>query len=260
LVNDAKAPNEWDVLAGEAFNAVWRAHADAVNRALLGRWLGRSRAGRILKTDAFDEAMGDGALEPLDSAAGMAVAVDVAHSLLKAAAVRHPGLQVVCADARSLPVRPGSMDCAISLSTLDHFDSTSDIGMALGELARALKPGAALVVTLDNPQNPVVGLRNVLPQRPLRTAGLLAYQVGATLDEAGLKRALAVAGFQVDGSAFILHCPRVLAVPMSNLIARRAPKLRKRWLAFLMGWERLGRWPLARRTGHFVAVLARKPV
>jgi SAM-dependent methyltransferase len=260
LVNDAKAPNEWDVLAGEAFNAVWRAHADAVNRALLGRWLGRNRAGRILKTDAFDEAMGDGALEPLDSAAGMAVAVDVAHSLLKAAAVRHPGLQVVCADARSLPVRPGSMDCAISLSTLDHFDSTSDIGMALGELARALKPGAALVVTLDNPQNPVVGLRNVLPQRPLRTAGLLAYQVGATLDEAGLKRALAVAGFQVDGSAFILHCPRVLAVPMSNLIARRAPKLRKRWLAFLMGWERLGRWPLARRTGHFVAVLARKPV
>ena len=256
MVNDAKVPNEWDALAGEAFNAVWRAHADAVNRALLGRWLGHSRAGRVLKTDAFDEAMGEGAM---GEGACSVVAVDVAHSLLKTAAVRHPGLQVVCADARSLPVRPGSMDCAISLSTLDHFDSTADIGVALGELARVLKPGARLVVTLDNPQNPVVGLRNVLPQGPLRAAGLLAYQVGATLDEAGLKRALAAAGFEVDGSAFILHCPRVLAVPVSNLIARHAPGLRTRWLRFLMAWERLGQWPLARRTGHFVAVLARRP-
>lgn len=260
MINDAKAGNEWDALAGEAFNPVWRAHADAVNGALLGRWLGQSRTGRILKTDAFDEAMGDGALAPVDVAAGRVVAFEIAHSLLRTAAVRHPGLRAVCADARSLPVRPGSFDCAVSLSTLDHFDAASDIGVALDELARALKPGARLVVTLDNPQNPVVGLRNVLPQSPLRAAGLLAYQVGATLDEAGLKRALAVAGFEVEGSAFILHCPRVLAVPVSNLIARQAPGLRKRWLGFLMAWERLGSWPLARRTGHFVAVLARKPV
>lgn len=203
--------------------------------------------------------MGEGALYPGITAAGTAVAVDIAQPLLKTAAARHPDLQVVCADARRLPIRQGSIDCAVSLSTLDHFDSTDDIEAALGELFQVMKAGSRLVVTLDNPQNPVVGLRNVLPQRPLRAAGVLAYQVGATLDEAGLKRALARAGFETLETAFILHCPRVLAVPVSNLIARYAPGLRRRWLKHLAAWERLGRWRLARRTGYFVAVLARKP-
>lgn len=259
MINDAKTQSEWDALAGERFNPVWRAHADAVNRALLDRWLKGSRPRIVLKTDAFDEAMGDGALAPVDAGAGVVVAVDIAHSLLKAAAVRHPGLQVICADVRNLPVKPGSVDLSVSLSTLDHFASTSDIGLAFDELFQALKPGATAVVTLDNPQNPVVGVRNLLPQSPLRAIGVLAYQVGATLDEAGLKRALAGAGFEVLETSFIMHCPRVLAVPLSSLVSKFAPGLGKPWLALLRAWEELGRWPMARRTGHFVAVLARKP-
>jgi hypothetical protein len=39
---------------------LWREHSDAVNGALLVRWLARESCGLLLKTDLFDEAMGEG--------------------------------------------------------------------------------------------------------------------------------------------------------------------------------------------------------
>ncbi|HLI80553.1 MAG TPA: hypothetical protein VKV03_11255, partial [Candidatus Binataceae bacterium] len=39
---------------------LWRQHSDRVNSELLARWLPEARIKRALKTDLFDEAIGDG--------------------------------------------------------------------------------------------------------------------------------------------------------------------------------------------------------
>jgi len=61
-------------------------------------------------------------------------------------------------DVRNLAIRRESMDAIISTSTLDHFDTRSDFEQAIGQLAGALRPGGVLVITLDNPQNPLYAL------------------------------------------------------------------------------------------------------
>ena len=254
----ANQQTHWDSLAEAAFNRLWRAHADQVNRALLARWLPATSPSVLLKTDAFDEAMGEGPLDPGDHAGGLRIITDISHPLLKCAIARHPHLPALCADARSLPFRPDSLDCVISLSTLDHFASAAEIRQSLAELHRSLKPGGTLIITLDNPQNPVVGLRNAMPKQPLYATGVLPYHVGATHGEKELRTVLSDLGFDVIDTRFILHCPRILAIPLSHLIARLGEGARRWWLSMLFGWERLGRFPTARRTGHFVAALARK--
>ena len=85
--------------------------------------------------------------------------------------------------------------------------------------------------------------------------------VGATLDRERLLRALRLAGFEPCACRAILHCPRVLAVPLAGALQRRAAEpARRRFLALLLQFERLAGWPSAYYTGHFVAVRARKPL
>ena len=76
-----------------------------------------------------------------------------------------------------------TFDLVVSNSTLDHFARADDITIALREIQQVLKPGGRLILTLDNPSNPVVRLRNALPFAALNQMGLVPYFVGATLDE-----------------------------------------------------------------------------
>ena len=69
----------------------------------------------------------------------------------------------------------------VYLSTLDHFEDAAQIEVALGELHRVLRPGGHLVLTLDNPANPLIRLRNALPEAWARRTGLSPFAVGATL-------------------------------------------------------------------------------
>jgi ubiquinone/menaquinone biosynthesis C-methylase UbiE len=78
---------------------------------------------------------------------------------------RHPLLDVHAADVRHLPFPDGTFDAVCSDSTLDHFDSAADIADALAEIRRALRRGGALLVTLDNGMNPLVAVRNAMPER-----------------------------------------------------------------------------------------------
>ena len=59
----------------------------------------------------------------------------------------------LAADARFLPFGDGVFDLVVSDSTLDHFHTKAEIHVALGELARVLRPGGVLIVALDNPHN-----------------------------------------------------------------------------------------------------------
>jgi len=260
----ARARSRWESAVEPLVTArdgrLWRAHSDAVNGAVVGRWLERGSCERLLKTDLFDEAMGSGLQPMLESRARRVVAIDVAPSVLAAAKSRYPALDVVAADVRRLPFADASFDAVVSNSTLDHFDTRAEIRDALAGLHRVLRAGGRLLITLDNLRHPAVALRNALPFSWLHRLGLVAYPVGATFGPGGLRRMLAESGFEVLDTVAILHCPRAIAVRRARTIEHRGkPASRDRFLRRLARWESLGNMPTRFLTGHYVGVLARKP-
>jgi len=254
---------QWDAVADtwrrDRPDALWRRHSDAVNTALLSRWLGPNVGGRVLKTDLFDEAFGEGLLPVLSQCGRTVVGVDISEPVREEAARRHPALNAVAADVRDLPFEDDSFDAVVSLSTLDHFEDCSDILVALRELARVLRPGGTLVLTLDNPGNPAVWLRNALPLGWLRRTGIVPYFVGATMGRRRLGRAVRDAGLDVLDTTAVLHCRRVFAVRAARRVARGGDEEQAdRLLRRLMRHERKERWVTRYLTGYFVAVHARK--
>ena len=230
-----------------------RSYSDAVNRALVDAWL-PPRSRRILKTDLFDEAVGEGLVPLLRARSDGVVGIDVSPAVVEAARARSPHLDARCADARGLPVPDGSFDAVVSNSTLDHFGRRDEIAAALGELRRVLEPGGRLLITLDNGANPLVLLRNALPGWPLRALGLVPYPVGATCGPRGLRRLLAAAGFEVEATRAVMHCPRVVA----RAAAALAPQASTGLLDRVLSVERLGSTPLRHLTAQFVAASARR--
>jgi len=255
--------DHWEALASDWAEhnpqVLWRAHSDAVNLRLLQRWLPRSGVRRILKTDLFDEAFGNGLMPPLVAAASGVYGIDVSTGVVAAAGRREPRLRSVRSDVRRLPFADGAFDVVVSISTLDHFRERSDIDGSLAEIHRTLRLGGRLILTLDNALNPVVALRNAIPFSPLRRVGLVPYFVGATYGPRGLSEALSATGFRLLARTATLHCPRVLAVPLASLVHKRGgDRGRARLARFLLGFERCVRLPTRYVTGHFVAVLAEK--
>ena len=127
------------------------------------------------------------------------------------------------ADVRQLPFSKASFDTVFSDSTLDHFDSEAGIRDALLELHRVLRPGGTLLLTMDNPVNPMVWLRNLSPGFWMRL-GIVPYAVGATASVRHLTRLLEQAGFDVPAAEAIMHVPRVLMVPCAAGWHATAPR------------------------------------
>lgn len=263
-MNDKPDKDYWDDI-GRSFNAarsesLWREHSDRVNGALFERWLGDRRRTSLLKTDLFDEAVTDGLLPCLERLSDDVCGIDISSECVEMASQRYPKNDFRQADVRALPFRDGRFDCVVSNSTLDHFDEKKDIAAGLSELFRVLRPGGTLIVTFDNLQNPLVALRNALPFTLLEKIGLVPYFVGETVGRRGLVRLLEATGFTVEETRPILHCPRVLAVPMARRAQRASgPAGQEHLLERLFGWERLADWPTAGFSGHFIAALATRP-
>jgi SAM-dependent methyltransferase len=207
--------------------------------------------------------MGKGLFPLLASHAGEVTGIDISASIVQAARRRHPGLDAVVSDVRTLPFGDDAFDTVISTSTLDHLDAMDDVLAALSNIARILKPGGRLILMMDNPSNPVVRLRNSLPIAWLVRYGLVPYLVGVTAGHTALERALAKRNFKVLGSTAIMHCARMPAVLLSMLLdargaGRAAEWSRRRFLELLRLLEYLEHWPTRYLTGYFVAVLAEK--
>jgi len=246
---------------------LWRRHSDAVNRRLVSRWLPEGTRA-VLKTDLWDEAMGAGVYQGLAVNGNEVTGIDISETVLASARDRYPGINAQHADVRSLPFDGGRFDAVVSNSSLDHFSSREEIVIALRELRRVLKPGGSLLLTLDNPANPIVGLTKALPRRPLnrlwlrwgratQRLGLLPYYVGATYGHCRLHQVLTGEGFAVEEMTAIVHAPRPLAVALGHLLERRArPATQERYLRWLMACERISGSPVQYLSGHFVAVRA----
>lgn len=253
----------WDAVGAEwadgARDALWRHHSDAVNGALLRDML-PARMGSVLKTDLFDEAVGEGLHPLLAQRAARVVGIDVSAAAVAAARARHPDLEARVADARALPFGDGEFGAVVSTSTLDHYPDPADLPIALAELTRVLAPGGTLIVTLDNLANPLVALRNRLPFGLVSRLGLVPYYVGATTGPRGLRRMLGDCGLEVRELGATLHCPRAPAVWAARLVDRRGgPAGRERYLRAARAFELLERAPTRFLTGHMVRARAVKP-
>jgi SAM-dependent methyltransferase len=256
---------DWDTVAEVWQRApaqtLWRKHSDRVNSALVDRWLPRG-TGTTLKTDLWDEAMGDGLYPAIAVRSEQVIGVDVSRSIVVAAAERYPGLDARVAHVHALPFEEGSIDAIVSNSTLDHFDDAAQIDRSVVELARVLCPGGTLLLTLDNPANPLVALAKALPRQALNRTwlrwadasarlGLLPYHVGATYGRSRLRTVVEESGFAVEETTAIVHAPRPIAVMIGQRLEDG-----ERFLRVLAALERLEQAPTRFFTGHFVAIRA----
>jgi len=238
---------------------LWRSHSDAVNIDLVDRWLPLGTTGRLLKTDLFDEAMGEGIYPFLKAKAQNVLGIDLSSLIVNGALKRHNYLKGTIADVQHLPFKDNIFDIIVSISTLDHFKTSDEIANSLGELHRVLRVGGLLIITLDNLANPIIALRNILPFRLLNSLGIVPYFVGATFGPHRLNVILKQIGFDLLKTTAIMHCPRLLAVALAQRLERcDTAKTQRRFLRALMSFERLSHWPTRFLTGNFVAVKAIK--
>jgi SAM-dependent methyltransferase len=238
---------------------LWRSHSDAVNKALLIRWLSERQMERLLKTDLFDEAVSEGLSPLLNAFAKKIFYIDTSFEVHQMAKGHRPRLQTIRTDVRCLPFSNGTFDGIVSNSTLDHFESPDEIVTSLQELHRVLRRGGELILTLDNLANPIILLRNGLPFHWLYRMKIIPYYVGTTLRPHHLQPLLEEIGFKILEVDAILHCPRVLAVAMARWMERyTSPKTQRYFLHFLMTFEHLSCLPTRFFTGHFIAVKATK--
>jgi SAM-dependent methyltransferase len=262
----------WDEV-GTAWTAtrphrLWREFTDRHQFTILDRWLGRGAAGGVgsldqapgnstlLKTDLFDEVAGRGLAADLLAAGLRVTAIDISSVIVAEAAARNPGIDASVADVRALPFPEGTFDVVFSGSTLDHFESAADIDAALVELRRVLRPGGRLILTMDNPANPLIFLRNGPLTRMLRRIGVVPYQVGVTLGPRALAKAVRGAGFAVVETTAVMHCPRVIAVAVAGYVARLPPPWQNAFLRCLAACDVLERLPTRWLTGHYIAIRA----
>jgi SAM-dependent methyltransferase len=260
----------WDFIALKSKDSdreeLWRAHMKEVYRKLKERWRKDGRVERALKTDLYDEAVSRHDLISLiGSECDHMVGTDISFETVQAAKRRLIDTwggwnQVAVSDARNQAFKSHTFDEILSNSTLDHFPSRTDLMASLAELHRILKPGGSLIITLDNPRNPVVWLRNRLPYRFLKRFGVIPYYMGVTLSVSGLTDALEYAGFKVCDGTVIVHSPRIFAIWTGYLLSKTEREGIKTCFRRLLGaFELLENLPTKHWSGYFVAVKAVKP-
>ena len=240
-------------------SSLWRRYCDLLNQSWLRRRLPDRTYGAVLKTDLFDEAVGEGVYAPLQARTARFCGIDISTSTCRLATARYARLAATVADVRCLPFADESFDLVVSLSTLDHFASTSEIESAVRCLYRVLRPEGYLLVTLDNLSNPLVWIRNCIPWRMLEKLRLVPYPVGVTLHAAGLRKVLADVGFEVQHLGTLMHVLRAPAVWLGRSLEGAGDSWTGRLFCRALLWfEFLSRLPTARWTGNYIAVCCSK--
>jgi SAM-dependent methyltransferase len=170
------------------------------------------------------------------------------------------GYRFVVGDLRQIPLRAGSVARILAGSSLDHFARQGDLDTGLAEIARILAPGGVVVITLDNPRNPLVWLRNHLPYAWLHRIGLVPYYVGHTYGPRQARARIEALGLRVTEVTAVAHVPRAPAIWLAAAAGRLARPERAAGLARTFArFESLESWPTRYWTGYYVALAARKP-
>ncbi len=238
----------------------WRGYMKEVYCRLTRRWFETAPAGRRLKTDLFEEAICP--QHPMAEFPAGSLGMDGSISVVakaKSNLGESNGYRLLVSDLRQSPIRPGALSSILSGSSLDHFETEEELAAGLAEVAAGLEPGGILVLTLDNPQNPLIWLRNHLPYRFLNHLGLVPYFVGMTWSRSQARRQLESLGLEVTDATAIAHAPRAPAIWLDSLITRWGGDRQGRFLlrAYL-AFECLESLPTRYLTGYYVAIRARQ--
>ncbi|MEO7649451.1 MAG: class I SAM-dependent methyltransferase [Bryobacteraceae bacterium] len=178
---------------------------------LIRRWV-TDAPGTLLKTDLFEEAYGaDHILFDLFPQARSVIGIDIAWSTVRRAkrncSLAQAGFFV--ADVRRLALSDGSVDLIISNSTLDHFHTAAEFRQALQELTRVLRPGGQIIVTMDNPFNPLYW-----PLRWLSRLPNAPFPLGYITSLKGLLRSLTECGLAVTAAEPLIYNPRLVSTAL----------------------------------------------
>jgi SAM-dependent methyltransferase/GNAT superfamily N-acetyltransferase len=257
----------WDEVVDDTLSAppieAWRDYMRRVYADLIVRWLPPPSPDHLgLKTDLFEEAVSRhhvlGALGA--GSVGLDYSPAVARSARRRLAAEGGRHRFVVGDLRQIPLRSDSVMRILAGSSLDHFATRGDLDAGLAELARVLAPGGTVIVTLDNPQNPLVWLRNHLPFAWLHRIKLVPYYVGHTYGRREARARLEALGLTVRDVTAVAHAPRAPAIWVAALVDRCGrPALAVRFGRWLWRFEWLARWPTRYWTGYYVALAAQKP-
>ena len=249
----------WDSISREwrrtSPDDLWREHCDGLYEDLLNGWVAPG-ARRLLKTDLFDESLAKGLLPQLSTFSKQLFGIDLSLRTARRATTHHRLGNSCNCDVRSLPFESRSFDLVISNSTLDHFESRAEIETSLKEIARVLEPGGELILTLDNPSNPLIRLRHQLPFDWLKRLSIVPYFVGETLRVDEADTMLTELGFEVLDVSTLMHFPRVVSIFFARHVGKT--RFRNQFLQFLNAFEKVGGWRSRFMTAHYFAIRARK--
>jgi SAM-dependent methyltransferase len=227
-------------------------------RGLVRAWTGDFVPATVLKTDLFEEAFGgDHLLFDLLPAGYTPLGMDLSLLTARRAKQNFPAARAgfLTADVRRLPLKPGTVDLILSTSTLDHFDTREEFQSSVEELARVLRPGGLLIISVDNPLNPLYH-----PLRWLSRWRRAPFTLGYTTSGGGLARSLEVSGLEVAFTGCLIHNPRIVSTLLFLGVRRLAGSRADAVIGFLLGgFALLDRLPTRRFTACFVAACARKP-
>lgn len=130
------------------------------------------RAGRdrgAAADSAGNPAAGDAGT--MDTTAGHSVGIDIDQAALAHGAARFPGVRLLRANAGTLPFADASFDVVVSRVSLPY----TDMPRALGEIARVLRPGGRLWLTLHPVARTRGELRRALALRQPRDVVFRLY-------------------------------------------------------------------------------------
>jgi SAM-dependent methyltransferase len=223
-------------------------------------WTGLAKCstGLVLKTDLFDEAAGSHYHADLLGASQKFLGMDIDPNVARRARgrVSAGGSQalIVIADLRALPFENESIQCVISLSTLDHFEQKDEIQSSLTELRRVLATDGTMLLTFDNPNNPEVALRAHLHRAVVSRLRSDTFYIGKTLSPQEADSLFDELQLTVEHGTFVVHAPRYVSIRVAGWLAKRQWIWLSRYFEGMIRWfESLEKLPLSSVTGHYTA-------
>lgn len=199
-----------DMETGYHLDPVMAEHKRRVHLEMLRRFCPLPAGGRVLKTDLFEEALGDDQVlldwpSPESSVCGIDISFEIVRRAKDRFAAAGRSVAVAVADARRLPFRDGAFDALFSCSTLDHFTDRADLLAGVREASRVLRTGGDLALTLDNPRARFYRLVRWLGRR-----GKIRFLLGVTMTEEELRRDLPGTGLEIAAVEALYHVPRLV--------------------------------------------------